>query len=334
MKAAILKKYNKNHHLEIIDCPLPEINHHDLLVKVIAAGVNPLDHMIASGKVKLIVPYSCPVIMGNEFSGIVEKVGKEVTDFQAGDRVYGRMPLNKIGAFSEYIAIDEKAIAKIPSYLSDIEAAAIPLTAMTAMQAYELMNPQPGQTIFISGGTGSLGAMAIPIAKALGLRVITNGSATNKKRVLALGADQFIDYRKEDYSQILTNVDFVLDTLGSKELKKEFSVLKPGGTIVSLKGMPNKEFAIRTHMPLYKRILFSLAGRQYDRLARKNNQKYHFIFVHEDGLQLRKISEILEKNQIHPAIDQIYNLSDINQALTKVKNGNSKGKTIISINVK
>ena len=150
----------------------------------------------------------------------VDKVGKAVRNFAVGDRVYGRMPLKKIGAFAEYAAVDQNTIAKVPEYLSDEEAASVPLTALTALQAFERMNVKSGKTVFISGGTGSLGAMAIPIAKSMGLNVITNGSAQNQERVMRLGADRFMDYQSEDYARALSDVDYVLDTLGVRELEK------------------------------------------------------------------------------------------------------------------
>ena len=226
MRAAILNSYHKNDGtLTVCDISVPQIEEHEVLVKIRTAGVNPLDNMIIHGKVKLIVPYKFPLIMGNEFCGVVDKIGKNVHDFAVGDRVYGRMPLNKIGAFAEYASVDQNTIAKVPEYLSDEEAASVPLTALTALQAFELMNVKPGKTVFISGGTGSLGAMAIPIAKSMELYVITNGSTENQERVIRLGADQFIDYKSEDYSKVLSDVDYVLDTLGVRELEKEFSIV-------------------------------------------------------------------------------------------------------------
>ena len=250
MKAAILNGYNKNGcEIEVRDIPVPEISPDEVLVKIRTAGVNPLDNMIIKGEVKLIVPYKFPLVMGNEFCGIIEKTGANVNGFEVGDRVYARMPLAKIGAFAEYTAIDYRAIAKVPEYLSDEEAAAVPLTALTALQSYELMGLKQGDKLFISGGTGSVGAMAIPIAKSLGATVYTNGSADNEKRVLSLGVDRFIDYKKEDYADILSDVDCVLDTLGERELAKELTVLKQGGSIVSLRAMPKADC--------------SEAGRQY-----------------------------------------------------------------------
>ena len=332
MKAAILNGYDKNGcELTVKDIPTPEISDQEVLVKIHTAGVNSLDNMIIHGEVKMIVPYKLPLVMGNEFVGTIEKVGTGVSRYSIGDRVYGRMPLNKIGAFAEYAAIKQNAIAKVPEYLSDEEAACIPLTALTALQAFELMQPKAEETIFISGGTGSLGAMAIPMAKSYGLTVITNGSAANRERVLALGADRFIDYKTEDYAELLSDVDYVLDTLGDRELAKEFGILKNGGKLVSLRGMPNGEFAARTGMPAFKRLLLKIAGRKYDQLAAKKNQKYYFIFVHEDGKGLERISEIFAEHHIEASVDEVFTLDDINKALQKVAAGKSRGKTIIKI---
>ena len=333
MKAAVLNNYDKNGtKLEVREMALPSPEAGEVLVKVYTAAVNPLDNMVVRGEVKLIVPYKLPLIMGNEFAGIVEKVGSSVTKFKAGDRVYGRMPLAKIGAFAEYAAVAENALAIIPDYLSFDEAATVPLTALTAMQAFEIMKPKSGETIFISGGTGSLGAMAIPIAKSLGLTVYTNGSADNEERVKELGADRFIDYKKENYVEVLKNVDYVLDTLGDRELPNEFKVLKRGGSLVSLRGLPNGRFAKRAGLSFIKQLLFKLAGNKYDKMAAAKNQTYDFLFVHEDGGQLEKLSKIFNaENPLEPSIDTIYTLAQVNEALDKVKQGKSKGKTIIKL---
>ena len=172
--------------------------------------------------------------------------------------------------------------------------------------------------------------MAIPVAKSMGLNVITNGSVGNKERVMRLGADRFIDYKSEDYSKVLSEVDYVLDTLGVRELEKEFSILKSGGSLVSLRGLPNGEFATRMGMPTMKRFLFGLAGRKYDKMAAKNKQNYYFVFVREDGTGLKRISEMLQNRKIETSVDKIYDLSEVNQALAKVAGGGSMGKTILS----
>lgn len=333
MKVAIHTKYDKNSiDLAFEEREIPKVDDNELLIRVTAAGVNPIDNMISKGEVKLIVPYKLPQVAGNEFVGIVEKVGKLVTKFKIGDRVFARMPLNKIGAFAEYISITEDALAKVPSYLTDDEAAAIPLTALTIMQSLDIMKAKSGKTIFISGGTGGVGAMAIPIAKAKGLTVITNGDGANAERVLKLGADQFIDYKTQDYTKILSNIDYVLDTLGGNEVEKQMSIMKKGGHLVSLRAMPNGSFAKRMNLPKYKQVLFYLAGRKFDNMSKRYNVHYDFIFVQSNGTQLQEVADIFSKLEVKPSIDTVFEFRDINKALDKIENGRSKGKTVIIFN--
>lgn len=332
MKAAQVKQYNKsNITVEMADIDKPVIGAHDALIKVSAAGVNPLDNMISRGEVKMIVPYKLPIVAGNEVVGIVEEIGDRVSKFKVNDRVFARLPLNRIGAFAEYVAVDEDALAIVPEYLSDVEAAAVPLTALTIMQALDVMEAESGKTLFISGGTGSVGAMAIPISKAKGLTVITNGSAENRDRVLELGANRFIDYKTEDYSEVLSDVDYVLDTLGGKETEKQMSILKKGGKLVSLRAMPNGSFAKRMNLPIWKQFVLGIAGRKFDRMADKHGVSYDFIFVKSDGKQLTEVSNIFQELKIKPSIDTVFDFDNVNDALDKVANGRSKGKTVISM---
>ena len=332
MRAAQVEQYNKNNiSVKMVDLGIPVIGEREVLIKVLAAGVNPLDNMISCGEVKMIVPYKLPTLAGNEFVGTVEKVGTRASKFKVNDRVFARLPLDKIGAFAEYIAVNEDALAKVPDYLSDIEAAAVPLTALTIMQALELMKEEEGKTIFISGGTGSVGAMAIPIAKAKGLKVVTNGSAENKDRILELGTSRFIDYKTEDYSKSLSNIDYVLDTLGGNETEKQMQILKKGGKLISLRAMPNGAFARRMKLPMWKQIILGLAGSKFDKLASKYGISYDFIFVESNGKQLQEVADLFEKLRIKPSIDTVYTLEEVNSALDKVANGRSKGKTVITM---
>ncbi|WP_166984745.1 NADP-dependent oxidoreductase [Canibacter zhoujuaniae] len=332
MKTAQLLKYNKKSiQLSLEEAPKPTPAPHQALLRVLTAGVNPLDNMVSRGEVKLITPYSLPLIAGHEVVGIIEEVATPHTRFQPGDRVFARLPLDNIGAFAEYVAVDVDALAHVPDVFNDVEAAAIPLTALTAVQSLQLMDPQPGETIFISGGTGALGAMAIPLAKAKGLTVITNGSASNRERVLELGADLFFDYRTQDYATELENIDYVLDSVGGKETERQMGILKPGGHIVSLRALPNGAFAKRMGLPLFKQMLFTLAGRKFDALAKRHKVTYDFLFVESNGAQLQDAAAVLAERSISPAVDAVYDLADINQALEKVANGRSKGKTVLNI---
>ena len=172
----------------------------EVLVKVKAAAVNPLELLILTGSVKLIQDYPMPLTLGNECAGVVEQVGSRVIGLKKGDKVYTRLPLAKIGAFAEYVVVDQNALAPIPQGYDFTTAAAIPLTGLTAWQGItEELEAKPGSTLLIPGGSGSFGQMAVPIAKALGLRVIVTGNSRARESILAAGAERYLDYQKENY---------------------------------------------------------------------------------------------------------------------------------------
>ena len=198
------------------------------------------------------------------------------------------------------------------------------------MQALELMGAESGKTIFISGGTGGVGGMAIPIAKAKGLTVITNGSVENKERVEKLGVDQFIDYKTTDYTTVLKDIDYVLDTLGGVETEKQMTIMKSGGKLVSLRAMPNGSFAKRMNLAWWKQFILGLAGRKFDKMANKYGVSYDFIFVESNGKQLQEVADIFTKLEIKPSVDTVFDFKDVNKALDKVANGRSRGKTVLS----
>lgn len=308
--------------------PAKPVGDHDLLVETKVAAVNPLDNLLAHGDLKLVVPYKLPQTLGNEFVGIVKQTGTAVQKFQSGDRVYARTPLDNMGAFAEEIVINEQAVAKVPDYLTDEEAAAVPLTALTAMQAFDLLDAKAGQTLFISGGSGSFGAMAIPLAVARGLKVITTGAGARKAALLDMGVSQFIDYRTEDYTKLVKDVDLVIDTLGGEEVFKQLGILKQGGRIVSLRAMPNRTFAKRMGLGWGKQILFGLAAAKIERQAKKK-QHYDFVFVTANGPQLAQASEILAKSQVRPALGKRYSLEQVKEAMADVAHGHSRGKVLI-----
>lgn len=227
MKAVQITSYTKNINTILSDIPVPQISDAEVLIQVKAAAVNPVELLILTGSIKLIQDYPMPLTLGNECSGIVEQVGSKVKEFQKGDRVYTRLPIGKIGAFAEYVAVEQDAVAKMPEGYDFNIAAAIPLTGLTAYQAIvEELEAKPGQTILIPGGSGSFGQMAVPIAKALGLRVIVTGNARTKGQFLTMGVDRYLDYKTENYWEVLSDIDHVIDTLGPDEFEHELAVLK------------------------------------------------------------------------------------------------------------
>ena len=331
MKAFQIFKHNKTDlRVQQVELPRPQIQQHEVLIEVKAAGVNPLDNMITRGDVRMVTPYRFPLTMGNECSGVIVEVGSAVKDLVVGDKVFTRLPTDQIGAFADYVATPAAAVAKMPEVLTFTEAASIPLTALTASQALELMGAQAGQSIFISGGSGGLGAMAIPLAKSRGLTVYTNGNSAARDRVVALGADRYLDYKAEDYLEHLPKVDYVLDSLGGTELERQMKLLKPGGHIVSLRGMPDGAFARRFGLPLWKQWLLSLVGRKLNKEAAKYQAHYDFLFVQSNGRQLTEIAQLIEKQGIRPSVDRVFLFAETSQALELVARGGASGKVVIS----
>lgn len=332
MKAIQIFKYNKQDiNATLVEISKPAIQADEVLVRIKAAGVNPLDNKITRGGVKMLVPHELPLTMGHEFAGIVEEVGSHVQGLSVGDKVYGLMSTIKAGAFAEWAAVPASILAPMPAGMSYTEATSIPLTALTAYQALELMQVQAGKTIFISGGSGGFGAMAIPLAKARGLIVYTSGNAASRERVLALGADRYFDYRTEDYLQELKQVDYVIDSVGGAELSKQIKLLSSGGRIVSLNGMPNGRFARSFGLPKWKQWFLSLVGLSLDRQAKRVGATYDFLFVQANGSQLKRITELIEKLGIRPTISKVFTLEEANEALQSIDKSSSLGKTVLTL---
>lgn len=333
MKAVQITQYEKQIHTVLSEVEVPQIGPNEVLVQVKAAAVNPLELLILTGSVKLIQDYVMPLTLGNECAGIVEKVGAQVTGFAQGDRVYARLPLEKIGAFAQYVAVDQGALAPMPAGYDFVTAAAIPLAGLTAWQGlHEELEVRPGGSILITGGSGSFGQLAVPLAKSMGLHVIVSGNARARESVLAAGADEYLDYRKERYWEQLAGLDYVLDTLGAGEFSQELSVLKEGGRLLSLRTGPNRAFAVKNHFSPAKRLLFSLAGLRYDRAAQKQGKEYRFLFVRADGRQLREITRIVETKKIVPKVHpKTFSLQQADEALQLVAQGHPEGKVILEL---
>lgn len=193
MKAVQIQRYSKNIDPVLREIPIPKIADTEVLVRVKAAAVNPVELLIATGSVRLIQDYSMPLTLGNECSGVVEQVGASVTEFQVGEAVYARLPVRTLGGFAEYVSVPQSTLAKMPAGCDFAAAAAIPLTGLTAWQCLtEELEAKAGETVLIPGGSGSFGEMAVPLAKALGLHVTVSGNARAQERFLALGADQYL----------------------------------------------------------------------------------------------------------------------------------------------
>ena len=283
MKAMIIDKYGKVP-MHMAEVPTPEINEYEVLAEIHAASINPIDFKIRDGKVKMLLKYEMPLILGNDFSGVITKVGSKVTRFKVGDEIYARPRKNKIGTFAEYIAIHEDDIALKPKNLSFEEAASIPLVGLTSYQAlHDIMHLQQGQKILIHAGSGGVGTFAIQLAKIMGATVTTTASEAGTNLVKSLGADEIINYKTEKFEEILTNYDAVFDTIGGTTLEKSFNIIKSGGNIVSVSGMPNGRFGKEFGSGFFKTLLFSLASKNLLHLKRSIMLNIHFIYEAKRG---------------------------------------------------
>lgn len=333
MKAVQIQRYSKKIAAVVAEVPVPRVGDGEVLVRVRAAAVNPVELLVSSGSIRLIQDYPMPLTLGSECAGVVERVGASVTKFREGDLVYARLPVESLGGFAEFVSVPQGALAKMPAGYDFAAAAAIPLTGLTAWQCLtEELEVKARETVLIPGGSGSFGEMAVPIARALGARVIVSGSGRVRERFLALGAERYLDYRTEHYWEVLPPVDHVIDTLGPGEFFRELSVLRPGGRLVSLRTGPNRAFAERRRISGWKRLLFSLAGAKYDSAARKQGKEYRFLFVREDGEQLERVTEIVEKGGISPRLDpHEFSLETAQEAFRLVGEGHPDGKVILRI---
>jgi len=331
MKAMVIDRYGKIP-MRLAEMPAPEMDEYEVLAEIHAASINPIDFKIRDGKVKLLLKYKMPLIAGNDFSGVVTKVGAKVTRFKVGDEIYGRPRKNKIGTFAEYIAVHEQDIALKPKNLSFEEAASIPLVGLTSYQAlHDIMQLQKGQKILIQAGAGGVGTFAIQLAKLMGAKVATTCSEAGTNLVKSLGADEIINYKTEKFEDLLENYDAVFDTLGGKALEKSFGIVKNGGKIVSVSGIPNARFAKEYGSGFFKTLLFSLASNKLTTLEKKYNAHYTFLFMKPSGDQLRKIASFIESGKIKPVIDRVFSFKDAGQAIEYAELGRAKGKIIIKI---
>ncbi|OBZ19398.1 NADPH:quinone reductase [Bacillus sp. FJAT-27264] len=332
MKAMLIEKYGKDVPLLMKDRSMPEIGEDDVLVEIHAASLNPIDFKVKEGKAKFLLKYDMPLILGNDFAGVITKVGGRVKDYKPGDEVYGRPRKGRIGTLAEYIAVHQDDISLKPQNLNFVEAASIPLVGLTTYQAFhDILKLQKGQKILIHAGAGGVGTFAIQLAKLMGAFVATTASDKGYELVKLMGADQIINYKKENFEELLTGYDAVYDTLGGEALEKSFQVLKPHGKVVSVSGLPNARFGREAQLGWLKTTLLSIASHKLTALEKKTQSSYHFLFMKPSGAQLKIIKKFIEEGHIKPVIDKVFDFNNAAQALKYLEGGSAKGKVVVKI---
>ncbi len=303
MKAIQIHEFGDSGVMKYEDVPKPVAAPDEVLIKVRAAAVNPVDWKIREGWRNL----PLPLILGWDVAGTVEDTGSLVKRFRKGDQVFCRPDTSRNGGFAEYIAVKTPEVAKAPTSIPLKVAAGIPLAAQTAwMGLFEAGELRAGQTILIHGGSGGVGSFAIQLAKLAGAKVITTTSAGNFALVTSLGADEVIDHGSEDFSKKVRNVDFVFDTIGGETQAKSWGVIKSGGMLVSTLGADEKAAAVH-----------GVSGRS-------------FMLV-SNGARLQELGALVDAGKLRVIIDREFPLAEARAALDASKAGHAKGKILITV---
>jgi NADPH:quinone reductase-like Zn-dependent oxidoreductase len=308
MKAAYIEAYGGSDQLKIDELPNPEIGPKDVLIEVHAASVNPVDWKIRDGHFKGMLKFSMPLVLGWDVAGTVTALGKKVSTFKIGDAVFSRSDIARQGTYAELVAVDSQLVVAKPKSLSFEEAASLPLVAQTAWQVlFETMDLQKENKIFIGAGSGGVGTVAIQLARARGAHVITSTSTANLGWVHKLGADEVIDYTTHDPNNLVHNMDFVFDTMGSVDQTEMYAMLKHGGQLVSISKQPD-EVAAKTV-----------------------GVRTAYVFMQPTGARLEKIAESVRRGELKPVIDQVFALEQVREAHDYAERGHAKGKIVIRV---
>jgi len=314
VRAMAIEEFGDLDRLKSMDLPRPKPDRGEVLVRVVAAGVNPVDWKIIEGRLRGALPHAFPLVPGWDVAGVVEELGEGASRFRRGERVfaYARKPVVQWGTFAEYVALGEEFVALMPSNLLFEEAAAVPLAALTAHQALLKGALGSGKTVLVHGAAGGVGHFAVQLARNAGARVLGTASAANQAFVVGLGAEAAVDYQREDFRQAVRRVapegvDLVLDTVGGETLERSLEVLKPGGRLVSIVDRPDPSRCEQR----------GVAG--------------DFVFVEPNGEQLKQLAGLVERGRLKPHVSRIRPLGEAAAALAESRAGHVRGKLVLAL---
>ncbi|MCK1463073.1 NADP-dependent oxidoreductase [Bradyrhizobium sp. 2] len=332
MKAFVFKRYGKPDQIGFADVSRPLPKSDEILVQVHAVGLNPIDNMVPKGTFKPMLKFQLPATLGSDLAGVVVEVGSGVTRFKPGDAVFASIFGSGTGSLAEFAIVPEKAAALKPANLDIVQAASIPMVGLTSWQALkDHIRLRPGQKVFIPAGSGGIGTFAIQLAKYLGAKVGTTTSIGNVDLVRSLGADEVVDYKKQEFENVLRDYDAVLGTVRGDALLKSLQILKPNSTVASLIGPPDAAFARARGMNAFFTFVFGLLSRKIINQVKKRGIAYSFVFVHPDGGQLAEIGKLLESGHIRPVMDKVFPFEQAKEALAYLAKGRAKGKVVVRL---
>jgi 2-desacetyl-2-hydroxyethyl bacteriochlorophyllide A dehydrogenase len=313
MKAVFINQYGSTQVLQYGDIETPSINRDQLLVKVHASSVNPVDWKIRAGQLQFLTGYKFPMVLGFDVSGEVVAVGESVTRFQTGDKVYAYLDSLPGGAYAEYAAVSERVACFKPDNMSYEQAAAVPLAATTALQALrDLGQILPGHKVLINGASGGVGSFAVQIAKALKAEVTAVCSTQNVELVQSLGGDRVIDYTVQDFTKDTSFYDIIFDAVGKESFSGCQNILKPNGVYVTT--LPDPDSVVQSV------LTFLLPGK-----------KSKLIVAQSSGQDLAYLKELIEGGKIRSVIDRTYSLEELALAHAESEQGHVVGKLVIAV---
>jgi alcohol dehydrogenase len=313
---------------EIVD---PVAGPGEVAIEIHAASLNPIDFKTVRGDLKRISKYKLPRPFGFDASGIVTAAGAGAKKFKPGDQVYVRAARDSIGTFAEAIALPETLVAFKPTSVSHAQAASLPLVGLTTLQGFGRAGARAGQRILIHAGSGGVGTFAVQYARHLGLHVTSTTSSKNAEFVKSLGADRVIAYDRENYLEQGGDYDIVYDTLGGAFTVDAFKLVKRGGTVISLSGPPDRDFARREGAGLLVRAAVWLMGRKVYAASAKAGAEYCWFFTASSGEQLREISALVDAGAVKPVIDREFAFEQLPDALSYLKAGRARGKVVLKV---
>ncbi|MFP5345358.1 MAG: NADP-dependent oxidoreductase [Gammaproteobacteria bacterium] len=308
MKAVRIHQFGGVEVLRYEDAPRPVPGPGEVLIRVHAAGVNPVDWKIREGRLQGRISHHLPLTLGWDVAGVIEQPGPGVTQFNVGDAVYARPDLARDGAYAEYIAVRASEAALKPKSLDFIHAAAVPLSALTAWQSlFDAGDLQPGQKILIHAGAGGVGHYAVQFARWKGAHVVTTASARNASFVRSLGADEAIDYTATRFEDAVRDMDMVFDTVGGEVQARSWKALRQGGILVSI-------------------LALTVPGE-----AEQHGWRSAYVFVQPNAAQLTRIAELIDAGKVKPVVENVFPLHEAARAHAAVQGGHTRGKVVLRV---
>ncbi len=332
MRAFFIRRYGGPEVLEEGELPSPSLGPRDVRISVHAASINPVDWKIRQGKVRVLLPYRFPLILGNDCAGEVTEVGSEVKAFKPGDAVWARLDKDRIGAFAEEVVAPDEAVAPKPSRLSYEEAASLPLVGLTAWQALvEVGKLSAGQTVLVHAGAGGVGSVAVQLGRHLGVRVVSTASTNNVELVKGFGADEVVDYRSQRFEDVVRDADLVFDTVGGDTQLRSFQCVREGGLVVSIADRPDVALARAWGVSPVLWPIFAFMSARANFAAWRHGARYSYLFMHPSGEQLRQLGNLVDTGKLRPHVDRVFPFSQTREALAYAESGQARGKVVVRV---